>query len=291
MVPNRDFNALKAQNAIEYLMTYGWAILMISIVLAALFELGVFNPYTFVSKAPTGACQVLRPEGAMSTHLINLVGTCNNEIPEYAATFNGKSSFAFAPNSSAVSTNRTISVFAWVYPAAATTAILQKKGSYGMNIGLVGHQAAGEFAGYIGNSNISCTYYHYLYPDSWYFVGFTFNGSAITDYVNGKVYCTVPYSGPIPVTNSSLAFGGPNDSDGYINGKLANVQIYNSTLSANEINGLYMEGIGGEPITLQSLIAWYPLNGDTNDYSGNGDPAQSQNITFVSNWYYGYTAP
>ena len=34
---------LKAQSAMEYLMTYGWAILIIAVVLAALFEFGVFN--------------------------------------------------------------------------------------------------------------------------------------------------------------------------------------------------------------------------------------------------------
>ncbi len=34
---------LKAQSAMEYLMTYGWAILIIAVVLASLFALGVFN--------------------------------------------------------------------------------------------------------------------------------------------------------------------------------------------------------------------------------------------------------
>ena len=33
----------KAQSAMEYLMTYGWAILIIAVVLAALFSLNVFN--------------------------------------------------------------------------------------------------------------------------------------------------------------------------------------------------------------------------------------------------------
>ncbi len=33
----------RAQSAMEYLMTYGWAILVIAVVLAALFALGVFN--------------------------------------------------------------------------------------------------------------------------------------------------------------------------------------------------------------------------------------------------------
>ena len=35
--------SLKAQSAMEYLMTYGWAILIIAVVLGALFSLGVFN--------------------------------------------------------------------------------------------------------------------------------------------------------------------------------------------------------------------------------------------------------
>jgi hypothetical protein len=34
---------VKAQSAMEYLMTYGWAILIIAVVLASLFSLGVFN--------------------------------------------------------------------------------------------------------------------------------------------------------------------------------------------------------------------------------------------------------
>ena len=36
----------KAQSAMEYLMTYGWAILIVLIALAALFYLGVFSPST-----------------------------------------------------------------------------------------------------------------------------------------------------------------------------------------------------------------------------------------------------
>ena len=38
----------KAQSAMEYLMTYGWAILIISIVLAALFALGIFSSSSFI---------------------------------------------------------------------------------------------------------------------------------------------------------------------------------------------------------------------------------------------------
>ena len=45
----------KAQAAMEFLMTYGWAILIVLIVLASLFFLGVFNPKT------TNTCLINAP--------------------------------------------------------------------------------------------------------------------------------------------------------------------------------------------------------------------------------------
>ncbi len=44
----------KGQSAMEYLMTYGWAILVIAVVLAALFELGVFSGGTGLPNACVG---------------------------------------------------------------------------------------------------------------------------------------------------------------------------------------------------------------------------------------------
>lgn len=41
---------MKAQTLIEYLITYGWAILIIIIVTASLYALGVFDPKTFTGE-------------------------------------------------------------------------------------------------------------------------------------------------------------------------------------------------------------------------------------------------
>ena len=46
----------------EYLMTYGWAILIVIIVAAALFALGVFNPATYTSRAATGFAGLGTPD-------------------------------------------------------------------------------------------------------------------------------------------------------------------------------------------------------------------------------------
>ncbi len=46
----------------EYLMTYGWAILIVIIVAAALFALGVFSPSTYTGHQATGFGELGTPE-------------------------------------------------------------------------------------------------------------------------------------------------------------------------------------------------------------------------------------
>ena len=45
---------MKGQAALEYLMTYGWAILIVIIVGVALYAMGVFNPSSLTGKKYTG---------------------------------------------------------------------------------------------------------------------------------------------------------------------------------------------------------------------------------------------
>jgi len=45
----------------EYLMTYGWAILIVIIVAAALYSLGVFNPATWTGSRATGFTNIGAP--------------------------------------------------------------------------------------------------------------------------------------------------------------------------------------------------------------------------------------
>ena len=69
------------------------------------------------------------------------------------------------------------------------------------------------------------------------------------------------------------------------------MQIYNTSLSQSEIQALYKEGIGGAPINVNNLVGWWPLNGNTNDYSGNDNNGVPTNITYTSAWTSSYSAP
>jgi hypothetical protein len=93
------------------------------------------------------------------------------------------------------------------------------------------------------------------------------NGIAYAGYINNVSYPDGKYIGCIGYFGS----GGIGDWDRVFNGSIANVQVYNASLSASQIQQLYQEGIGGAPINLQNLVAWWPLNGNANDYSGNGN--------------------
>ena len=70
----------------EYLMTYGWALLIITVVLGIFYQIGFFTPSSLTVKLPPGACKVFR-----TTAATNLVGQCSGLLPKYVAQFNGQS--------------------------------------------------------------------------------------------------------------------------------------------------------------------------------------------------------
>ena len=58
---------IKAQSAMEYLMTYGWAILIIAVVLGALFSLGVFSGSSMLGTSCIAASGYLCQNPVLST--------------------------------------------------------------------------------------------------------------------------------------------------------------------------------------------------------------------------------
>jgi len=280
----------KAQSAMEYLMTYGWAILIISVVLAALFQLGVFNPMTFAPKAPPGSCQVFRPNGPYTTSFINLEGVCSGELPQYVAQFNGQSSYVSLSNVPSLNPS-TLTIAGWFNIntfSPSEQGFVDKEGQYGVYVwsNRIEFDLSFSWNGkQVGYATIN--------PNTWYFVSATFDGTNQNIYLNGNLLATYNLPGTITqnTNNIGIGMGGNFNSGLALNGKISNVQIYNTSLSANDIQALYLEGIGGAPINLQHLIGWWPLNGNANDYSGNGNNGQINNVNFVSNWYNGYTPP
>ena len=288
----------------EYLMTYGWAILIISVVLVALFQLGVFNQYAFAPRQQPGSCYVFRPYGPHSSSLIALSGVCTNSLPEYVGSFNGGSTYiATAPVDSA---QMTISI--WV---SFTSTSQSSQGMVGLENGGCnqGYELflEGDYVKWRSNGPFADVYTTSFIPnvDQWYNIVATYNGFTATLYRNGTVLASTNGAGSLVATATNTILGAigapgpfevPPFCSGYLlNGQMSNVQIYNTSLSANEVQALYLEGIGGAPTVLQNLAAWWPLNGNGNDYGGNNYNATvnptANTVFYTGQWTTGYSVP
>jgi hypothetical protein len=116
-------------------------------------------------------------------------------------------------------------------------------------------------------------------------------------FLNGNLVANRTSTGSLNTGTSVFDIGsGVNTSWGsdYFNGQIADVQIYNTALSASQIQALYQEGIGGAPINLQNLVGWWPLNGNSKDYSGYRNNGTANNIAYpqltMSNPNFGISA-
>jgi hypothetical protein len=259
---------IKSQAAMEYLMTYGWAILIIALSLVVLYSLGIMNPKNFIPRAPPGSCFVFRPNGPGTTDYISLQGTCGY-LPMYVASFSASGGgISLQVNSYLEPQQLTLSTWFFEadrskvpsYPQVADvdynwikgyTLLLSQKGD--ANAGLI-----------IGNGS-ECWCASAPKIGNWVHVVGTYNGSLMKVYFNGQLVASRNCKGPIDYSGVSgrVAMG--------TNVSIANVQIYNTALTQQEIQYLYQQGLGGGPVRLQNLVAWWPLNGDAKDYSGNNN--------------------
>ncbi len=284
----------------EYLMTYGWAILVIAVVLGVLFQLGVFSTASFAPKAKAGQCQVqVVGSGSSTTH--QLAGLCSPELPQYVATFQTSSYIDVSSLQSKLTGSLTVT--GWVYftdaygtPCRTFIDNWQGASTYGFESMLYG--CAGLYVGNSLGSPSAIGWSTGVVPtDKWVFLAVTYNETtgALQSLVGGDTLSTqsgrpgsltspspIPfYIGAQPGSSSVISF----------NGYISNIQLYNNSLTSAELNGAYQEGIGGAPVAPQYIVGWWPLNGNFNDYSGNNNNGQSSGVGFTGSWTNGYSAP
>ena len=281
----------KSQSAMEYLMTYGWSILIVAVVLGALSFLGVFNPLTFAPKASAGGCQVIRNTGL---GVSNLEGACNNQVPQYVAQFDEKYNYVDLPYKQ-LSTMTTYTIVMWIQETTLSAGIY----TYDINGEKLEFTPSGQIISYIynGTSDSKAFSTTVVAGGQWYMVAQTvrYSSSTVTTshsiWMNGQNQSTETFHGSVVTGATGSSIGSIWKQYSYFDGKIANVQIYNTSLTNSSIEILYQEGIGGVPIDLNNLVAWYPLNGNANDYSGNKYNGNLNNVTFTSDWYNRYTQP
>jgi hypothetical protein len=181
----------------------------------------------------------------------------------------------------------TITVTAWVYPYS-----VQGTGCYN---GVVSYGKAG--ASQAGNALILVvqsdgypgvgTMFNDFCPSAsgtpsvafnkWNFIAASLDGGNSATLWVGTESVTGTLSNSIVTTphvaSKTLSIGSTNYAGTRpFNGLISNVQMYNETLSSSQITELYSRGLGGSPLSGANLYAWYPLEGNGNDYF-NDSPA------------------
>ena len=216
----------------------------------------------------------------------------------YAAQFNGQNSRILV-GSNALNLND-VSVSAWLRsgrqyasdPNGDTYHIIISKGvdatgggstsgSYTIGWGNGQDQQLSFGVGIVGTAYPSPIDTNTL--SGWNFVVGTYNGVAICLYVDTVFSGCTAESGQIQSTSDPFVIG--SDTQGRLfNGSVSNVQVYDTALSSQNVYQLYSEGISGAPISQLSsnVVAWYPLDGNANDYSGNGNNPAPSNIISVN---------
>lgn len=215
-----------------------------------------------------------------------------NSVNREAANFNGQSSSISFSDSKLPSGTQARTVSLWFetssIPSSGSDVAMVFYGTAGTNNEAfdVGINSAGQAFVSQWGAQIHTTTSVSL--NKWYNVVVVYNGTTYNVYLDNLG----PASGTMATdtVNTGTAYIGSASpgNQRYFNGSIANIQIYNTALSASEIQQLHQEGMGGAPLSNAGLVGWWPLNGNTNDYSGNGNNGVPTAITYSNiNGYVG----
>ncbi len=205
--------------------------------------------------------------------------------PNYAATFDGSTSFIATPTANDLNPS-SLTLSAWIKPssfaqcAGPNCIILNKELEYEIAIGTNGLFESAIQPNWAWHSSAST-----VPLNTWTLVTVTWDGTYENLYINGVLSGSYDLGGGSVISDTNCLYigarGCPNPAS-FFPGSISNVQIYNTALSANQIATLYSKGIGGAPVFPNNLVAWWPLNGNANDYSGNGnDGSINGNLKFT----------
>lgn len=184
----------------------------------------------------------------------------------HAARFNGVNSYINLGSGFPIGTTVTIS--AWINSPVVTGSqepILSNR--QGAGYVYFGTTSGNVFTYDNGGTPAGVTSNDLLANNVWYNVVWTSNGATSQFYVNGVPQGTL--SQARSSTQGTIYLGYDSATGNYWKGMISNVQVYNTALTAAQAAQLYSEGVGGAPIAPANILAWWPLNGNANDYSGN----------------------
>lgn len=217
----------------------------------------------------------------------------NMQSNPQVSNFNGQNSIFTAVNSPTLGNaviNGGLTVSAWVYPTTTGIQEFVAKNNNGNNgfgpFGLAEFTTSGSanvinFTMSIGGLPSNLISNNAITLDTWHNVIGTWNGVTMLTYIDGvQDSNSMAQSSAGTTSSGKLSIGGYASYTKMFNGNMLNIQIYNWSIGANMIQQLYQEGAYGLPVTTNGLVAWYPLENNANDISGNNNNGIAMNVTY-----------
>ncbi len=199
-----------------------------------------------------------------------------------AYAFDGIDDFIYIPHSESIDLDEKISISVWV--------VLEQINSYNMilakrygdttqyQVCVRGAEGYGDLNFFTGVSKPGNDHdISYSFPTGQW-VHMVVTADDISDetkyYINGEYVGTNTSDVLLRSTKTELRIGENTWSNGYWEGTIDDIRIYNRVLDETEIQSLYSEnGWTGDTSNIDlknGLVAQYPFNGNANDESGNG---------------------
>ncbi|MGA2799904.1 MAG: LamG-like jellyroll fold domain-containing protein [Candidatus Micrarchaeaceae archaeon] len=204
-----------------------------------------------------------------------------------SAQFNGKNGYVTIGTSGLPTGASARSEFAWIYYTGnSKSSNYYAAFSYGQ-YACSSISGIGVYSGYLtflgGCTNPQS---FAVFPNTWHLVGFTYvaGSTTVTMYLDGSSQ-TITVNGGNPLATPAPNFagiGGDSVSFDPFMGGIADVQLYNTALSPQQVGAMYAGGPGAPPVLPSNTLGWWPLNGNANDYSGNGRNGVAAGISFIS---------
>ena len=197
-----------------------------------------------------------------------------------AVDFPGSDEYITIPDDSALDVTTAISISVWVYPDTVTG---------GTQGGII---AKGPWDGWpyyiqIDASTAKILWRHYvssitdlnstsaISAGEWTHIVCTYTSGAKKIYINGALDASDTSTGTLDTSTGGLHIGHITDGTYYFNGKISDVKIFDTALSADQIVELYRNPSTVIPnnSSASSLVGWWPLSegSGTKAYDGSGN--------------------
>jgi fibronectin type 3 domain-containing protein len=182
-----------------------------------------------------------------------------------ALSFNGSSSLVNVADAPALRLGNAMTLEAWVFPTTVNSAWRDViyKGNDNYYLSATSSQSARPVGGGIFNGHNRESYgTSALAVNTWTHVATTYDGSALRLYVNGIQVASRPVSGTLAASANPLQIGGDSIYGQFFSGRIDEIRIYNTALSAVQIQTDMNTAVaGGAPLGGQAAISpWSSLS-------------------------------